>query len=248
MSQQLQYVAMTGLAAAMDRVTASTNNLANVNTIGFKAQRPVFEAKPFYNQGLPDRVDVTASQDTADFRSGTIEQTGRNFDVAINGNGWLAVRATDGTVGLTRNGALSVSPTGILQTSTGQPVLGNGFAPISVPPLQSVTIGADGTISGVPQGQPPDQVTTLGRIMLVNPPNASLTRRSDGLFQTATGQQPQPDAQVRLSVGALEGSNADAVSMMIGLIENTRMFQMQSELVRMTGSLGQGQGTPLSLT
>jgi flagellar basal-body rod protein FlgF len=248
MSQQLQYVAMTGLAATMDRVTAATNNLANVNTTGFKAQRPVFEAKPLYGQGLPDRVDVTTRQDTADFRSGTIEQTGRSLDVAVNGSGWIAVRASDGTVGLTRNGAFSVSPTGVLQTSAGQPVLGNGFAPITLPQLQSVTIGSDGTISGVPQGQPPDQVTTLGRIMLVNPPNASLTRRSDGLFQTTTGQPPQADAQVRLSVGALEGSNADAVSMMIGLIENTRMFQMQSELVHMTGNLGQGQGTPLTLT
>ena len=77
MSQQLQYLAMTGLGATMDRITAATNNLANVNTTGFKAQRPVFQAIPFYQQGLPDRVDVVARQDTADFRPGTVEQTGR---------------------------------------------------------------------------------------------------------------------------------------------------------------------------
>lgn len=247
MSQQLHYLTMTGLSATMDRITAATNNLANINTTGFKAQRPVFEAVPFYNQGLPDRVDVTARQDTADFRAGTVEQTGRSLDVAINGSGWIAVQASDGTVGLTRNGAFSMSATGVLQTSAGQPVLGNGFAPITLPNLQSVTIGTDGTISGVPRGQEPDQVTTLGRIMLVNPPNAALVRRSDGLFQTTNGQ-PRPDAQVRLAVGSLEGSNADSVSLMISLIENTRMFQMQSQLVHLTGNLGQGQGTPLSLT
>jgi len=247
MSQQLHYIAMTGLSAAMDRITAATNNLANINTTGYKAQRPVFAAVPLYNQGLPDRVDVEARQDTADFRAGTMEQTGRSLDVAVSGNGWIAVRASDGTVALTRNGALSIAPTGILQTSSGQPVLGNGFAPITLPNLQSITIGSDGTISGVPQGQPPDQVATLGRIMLTNPPNTSLVRRGDGLFQTNDGQ-PKPDAAVQLSVGALEGSNADSVSLMIGLIENTRMFQMQSELVRLTGNLGQGQGTPLSLT
>jgi flagellar basal-body rod protein FlgF len=247
MSQQLQYLAMTGLSATMDRITAATNNLANVNTTGFKAQRPVFEALPFYGQGLPDRVDVAARQDTADFRAGTIQQTGRGLDVAVNGNGWIAVRASDGSVALTRNGALSVSATGVLQTGTGQPVLGEGFAPISLPPLQSITIGGDGTVSGVPQGQSPDQIATLGRIMLVNPPAASLTRRSDGLFQDNAGQ-PTPDAQVKLAVGSLEGSNADAVSMMINLIDNTRMFQMQTELVRLAAGAGQNQQTPLTLT
>jgi flagellar basal-body rod protein FlgF len=231
----------------VDRITATTNNLANVNTTGFKAQRPVFEALPYYGQGLPDRVDVAARQDTADFRPGALEQTGRSLDVAINGDGWLAVRAGDGAVALTRNGALSVSGTGVLQTSTGQPVLGEGFAPITLPQLQSVTIGADGTISGVAQGQSPDQVSTLGRIMLVNPPAASLSRRGDGLFQTNTGP-PAPDGKVNLMVGALEGSNANAVSLMIGLIENTRTFQMQTELARLAGGLGQGQGTPLTLT
>ncbi|HEX3860976.1 MAG TPA: flagellar basal-body rod protein FlgF [Stellaceae bacterium] len=246
MSHQLQYIAMTGLGSTLDRITAATNNLANVNTTGFKAQRPVFEALPFYGQGLPDRVDVAARQDTANFSAGTVEQTGRNLDVAVNGNGWLAVQASDGSVALTRNGSLSLSATGVLQTSTGQPVLGENFTPISLPPLQSVTIGEDGTISGVPQGQAPDQVATLGRIMLVNPPAASLSRRSDGLFQDNDGQ-PTPDAQVKLAVGALEGSNANAVSMMINLIDNTRSFQMQTELVRLAGG-GPNQGTPLTLS
>ncbi len=240
MSQQLQYIAMTGLGATMDRITAATNNLANANTTGFKAQRPVFQAIPLCRQGLPDRVDVVARQDTADFRPGTVEQTGRSLDVTVNGSGWIAVQAADGSVALSRNGALSISGSGVLQTSAGQPVLGEGFAPITLPPLQSVTIGNDGTISGVTQGQSPDQMTTLGRIMLVNPPTASLTRRSDGLFQDTTGQ-PTPDGQVTLSVGALEGSNADSVSMMLNLIENSRMFQMQTELVRLSGGLGQGQ-------
>src|ERR1700691_3598513 len=100
MSQQLFYVALSGLNATMDRITATTNNLANANTTAFKAQQPVFEAFPLYGQGLPDRVDVGAQQDSADFHPGAIQQTGRPLDVAVNGSGWLAVRAADGSVAL----------------------------------------------------------------------------------------------------------------------------------------------------
>jgi len=87
MSQQLFYLGLAGLNATMDRVTAATNNLANATTTGFKAQRPVFQAQPLFGQGLPDRVNVAAREDTADFRGGSIQQTGRNLDVAIRGTG-----------------------------------------------------------------------------------------------------------------------------------------------------------------
>jgi flagellar basal-body rod protein FlgF len=247
MSQQLFYVALSGLNATMDRITATTNNLANANTTAFKAQQPVFEAFPLYGQGLPDRVDVGAQQDSADFHPGAIQQTGRPLDVAVNGSGWLAVRAADGSVALTRNGSLSISPTGTVQTSDGHPVLGSGMAPITLPPMQNVTIGQDGTISGVPSGQHPDQVAALNRIALVNPPATALQRRSDGLFEDTAGT-PAPDASVQLQVGALESSNADTVGMMMNMLENTRTFQMQTELVHMALNAQQGQNTPLSLS
>src|ERR1700732_883847 len=100
MSQQLVYLAMSGLNATMDRMTSATNNLANASTTAFKAQQPVFQAQPLYGQGLADRVAVATTQDTADFKSGPIETTGRDLDVAVNGKGWLAVQATDGTTAL----------------------------------------------------------------------------------------------------------------------------------------------------
>jgi flagellar basal-body rod protein FlgF len=247
MSQQLVYLAMSGLNATMDRMTSATNNLANASTTAFKAQQPVFQAQPLYGQGLPDRVDVATAQDTANFKAGPIEGTGRDLDVAIKGQGWIGVQATDGSMALTRNGSLAISGTGVLQTSDGNPVLGKGGAPITLPPLQKVTIGADGTISGVAVGQTPDQVATLNRIMLVNPPTAALSRRTDGLFADQQGR-PTPDASVQLQVGALEGSNANPVETMMSMIENTRIFQMQTELVRMTLNAGQGQSSPLTLT
>jgi flagellar basal-body rod protein FlgF len=247
MSQQAIYLAMTGLNATLDRMTAATNNLANASTTAFKAQQPVFKSQPFYGQGLPDRVDVVSSEDTADFKPGPIEQTGRSLDVTVNGAGWIQVQATDGSTALTRNGSLSISTSGVLETSDGNPVLGQGGAPISLPPLQSVTIGEDGTISGTLVGQTADQVTTLNRIFLTNPPPATLRRRSDGLFQDQAGV-PTPDASVKLQIGALEGSNTNPVSMMMSMIENARMFQMQTELVHQVVTQGQGQSSPLTLS
>jgi flagellar basal-body rod protein FlgF len=246
MTQQLFYIVAAGLNATTDRITAATNNLANTNTIGFKAQRPVFQAEPLVGQGLPDRVQVASREDTADFRAGAIEQTGRSLDVAVNGNGWIAVQAADGSVALTRNGSLSVSANGVLQTSDGHPVLGDGLTPVTLPPLQSVTIGQDGTVSGTPAGQTPDQVAAVNRIMLVNPPVTTLRRGTDGLFRTDT--KPTADAQVQLQSGALETSNADSVSMMMTMIENTRTFQMQTELMHRAANAGQGQSSPLTLT
>ncbi|MBV8590302.1 MAG: flagellar basal body rod protein FlgF [Acetobacteraceae bacterium] len=247
MSQQLFYLAMAGLDATMDRVTAAANNLANRGTTAFKAQKPVFEALPVYGQGLPDRVIATAAEENADLGSGAIEQTGRELDVAVKGAGWIIVQASGGEPVLSRNGALAISPGGLVQNSEGHLVLGRGFAPIVLPPLQSVTIGEDGTISGALVGQSPDEVTALNRIMLANPPASSLRRRPDGLFEDPTAA-PQPDAGVRLQVGALEESNAETVSMMMNMIENTRMFQMQTELIRMALAAGQGQSSPLTLS
>ncbi len=247
MSQQIFYLAMAGLNATMDRVNAAANNLANRGTTGFKAQKPIFEALPLYGQGEPDRVMVEARGDGADFKPGSIQQTGRSLDVAVKGAGWIVVQGADGNPALSRDGSLSISPSGILQDDSGHPVLGEGFAPIVLPPLQSVTIGADGTVSGALQGASPDQIAALARIMLANPPNTALQRSPDGLFTDANAPL-QPDAAVQLQVGALEESNADTIAMMMDMIETSRTFQMQTEMMRMVLTAAQGQSSPLNLS
>ena len=245
MSQTLLYLSMTGLGATMDSMTATANNLANGSTTAYKAQQPVFRAQALIGQGRNDRADVAAAEQSANFSQGPVQRTGGNLDVAIKGPGWITVQAADGTPALTRNGALSISATGMLETSNGQPVLGQNAVPITLPPLQSVSIGEDGTVSGVPMGQDPSSVTALNRIMLANPPAASLQRRADGLFQT--NAPLAADGNVQLQVGALEGSNTDPVGLMVDMIQNTRMFQMQTELMHTESNL-QGQNTPLSIT
>ena len=247
MSQAAFYLAMGGLDATTQDTVAIANNLANRATVAYKAERPVFSAEPLYGAGLPNRVAVSASRLSTDFSQGPIEQTGRNLDVAIDGAGWIAVQAEDGSVALTRNGSLSISPSGVLQTSDGYPVLGNGLAPIVLPPLQKVTIGEDGTISGILQGQPADQEVMLNRIVLTDPPTSALNRRGDGLFQDTAGT-PQPSAAVQLQIGALEGSNTEPMSLMLSMIENTRTYERQTELMRNVVNADQGQDSVLTLS
>jgi flagellar basal-body rod protein FlgF len=247
MSDQVLYILMTGANAVMDRMTATTNNLANVNTTGFKAQQPVFQSFPLYNQGQPDRVDVAAREATANFASGATQQTGRSLDIAVKGPGWIAVQGQDGNPAYTRAGSLHISALGVLETAEGHPVLGQSGTPITLPPLQSVSIGDDGTVSGVQVGQEPTQIAAFDRIMLANPPSSNLARQADGLFADQTGAL-SIDGQVQVQSGALEQSNVDPVGMMVTLIENSRMFQMQTNLMHTVATMGQGGQSPLSLT
>lgn len=223
------YVAMSGAKELMQRQNLVANNLANVNTPGFRADQTALRALPVFNLNLPTRAYVTNEQIHADLSQGPMMQTGRDLDVAISGAGWIAVQGSEGRDAYTRNGNLHVSPAGGLETAAGQPVLGNN-GPISLPPLQSVSIAPDGTLSGVPQGQPATAVVTFDRIRLVNPPEQSLQKGEDGLFHSAT---PAPaDAAVSLTAGFLEGSNVSPVSAMVDMISMSRQFETQIKLIQ----------------
>lgn len=246
MSDQTIYLLMTGMNSVQDRMTASSNNLANANTTGFKAQQPAFEAVPFYGQGLPNRADVVAQDEQPNFKPGAIHTTGRSLDVAVDGPGWIGVQAPDGTTAYTRDGSLFIAPSGALQTAGGNPVLDQSGNPIVLPALSQVTIGSDGTISGVPQGQQPNQIIAYSRIDLANPPAQNMKRRPDGLFQDGNGKF-SVDGNVTLQVGALEGSNVSSVGVMVDMIKNTRMFQMQTQMLHTMATLGAGSQSPLTL-
>lgn len=246
MSDQLIYLLMTGMNSVQDRMTAATNNLANVGTTGFKAQQPAFEAVPFYGQGLPNRADVVTQEEQPNFKQGAIQTTGRSLDVAVDGPGWIGVQAPDGTTAYTRDGSLYIAPSGTLETSNGYPVLDQNGNPIVLPALSQITIGSDGTISGVPHGQQPDQIIAYARMDLANPPPQNMKRRPDGLFQNGNGQF-SVDGSVKLQVGALEGSNVSSVGVMVDMIKNTRMFQMQTQMLHSVATMGAGSQSVLSL-
>jgi len=227
---RLIYVAMTGARHALEAQASVAHNLANVNSSGFRGQLDALRAVHLFGEGLPTRSYVVHSTVGTDFRPGTVQQTGNPLDVAVMGEGVLAVQLPDGSEGYTRAGALSVGPAGVLQSPQGHPVLGDG-GPIAIPPDVTVTIAKDGTVSAAPTtGRA--SVNVLGRLKLVNPPAADLVRGDDGSFRLRGGASAQPDANVVLASGAIEGSNVNAVEQLIALIGHARAFETHMKMLQ----------------
>lgn len=230
---KLIYTAMTGARHLLEQQATVSNNLANVSTTGFRAQLDSFRAVPVQSDGgLATRTFVVDNTVGADFRSGAIMTTGRSLDVAVRGNGWIAVQSADGSEAYTRNGSLKVSDNGLLQTTSGQTLQGEG-GPIAIPPNSEIAIAGDGTVSVIDTSQAkPGPANILGRIRLVNPPTQGLERGSDGLFRQRSGQPADLDPSVSLVNGALEGSNVSAVDSMVNMISLGRQFETQMSLLK----------------
>jgi flagellar basal-body rod protein FlgF len=157
--------------------------------------------------------------------------TGRDLDVAVKGDGWIAVQMPDGTEAYTRHGGLQVNENGLLKTAAGHTVMGDG-GPITIPPEVTVAIGADGTVSTIATTTKPGAPTTLGRLKLVNPPVQDMVRGDDGMFRMKDGQPAQADPNVSVVGGSLEGSNVNPVDSMVTMIALARSFEMQMSLMK----------------
>lgn len=225
------YIAMTGAREITRQQAAVSHNLANVSTHGFKQELNVFRALPVVGEGAKTRAFVAQTTPRTDFGTGSFEQTGRALDVAVRGSGWLAVQGFDGREAYTRAGQLQVSPNGILQTSTGLNVLGDG-GPISVPPDQEVAIAKDGTVSTIPVGQNLNAVAIAGRLKVVNPPEQDLERGEDGLFRLKKGGVAPADANANVVSGALETSNVNPAEALVNMISLARQFETQMRVLR----------------
>lgn len=236
------YTAMAGAKQTQDQQSVINHNLANVDTAGFKAQLSAMRAVPVQGPGALDtRTSVVASTPGYDSSGGTINQTGRPLDVAIRGDGWLAVQTESGEA-YTRRGDLQVDQNGVI-TAGGQPVMGER-GPIVAPLEAELSIGEDGTVTARNMGANANELVELDRLKLVNPPAADLQRRPDGLFQVA-GQQTQPASdQVRLATGALEGANMSAVEGMVDMINNSRRYELQMSVIQKASENAQ-QGNSL---
>ena len=150
---RLIYLAMSGAKATMQRQETLANNLANVSTVGFRAELAAFRAVPVEGSGASTRVYALESTPGYDATPGQVAATGRNLDVAMKGASWLAVQGLDGTEAYTRGGSLDINAEGNLVTTSGLTVLGDG-GPIQVPPDNQVGIAADGTVSATDSERP----------------------------------------------------------------------------------------------
>lgn len=226
---RLIYTVMTGAKHTLGQQGAVAHNIANASSTGFRTELHRLRAVEVQTDALRTRAFVVDASVGSDFTPGPLQHTGRNFDVAVEGKGWLAVRMPDGSEAYTRDGAFDVSPNGVLQTRDGRPVIGIG-GPIAIPPDNEVVIGRDGTISAIdPAG---GVVNEVDRLKLVNPPEQDLVRGDDGLFRLRNGEAAPADENVLVAGGYLEGSNVNVVDQLVTMISLARQFEMQTRMIQ----------------
>lgn len=224
------YIAMNGAKNALQAQQANANNLANVSTVGFKAEMDHFMSEPVYGPGFATRAYASDEQAGIDFKQGSLMTTGRELDVAINGDGWFSVQAEDGSTAYSRRGDFRIDPTGLLLDGSNRIVMGES-GPITIPDFESLVIGRDGTISIRATGQAANTLVAVDRLMLVKPDLANLEKGTDGLFRSKDGNQAPLDASVTLTNEALESSNVNTVNAMVKMMEYARFYETQVKLM-----------------
>ena len=227
---RLIYTAMTGASATMGQEAAVAHNMANATSTGFKTELHRLRAVQVQNAQLPTRAFVADASVADDFSPGPLQHTNRTLDMAVQGKGWFAVQAPDGTEAYTRNGSFELSANGNLQTRGGLPVIGTG-GPIAIPPDVIVEVGADGSISTVQRSGARNNTSAVDQLKLVNPPEQDLKRGADGLFRLVSGDPAPADPAVRVASGYLEGSNVNVVEQMVSMISLARQYEMQTKML-----------------
>jgi flagellar basal-body rod protein FlgG len=224
------YTAAAGMAAQQQRMDSLANDVANVNTAGYKSVRTGFRDLVYAQSGRGAAAGVTTGAGSAvqtvgrNFNQGALRQTGQPLDVALEGPGFLRVRTADGREGLTRDGSLRVTNTGQLVTSTGAQVL----PPINFPAgvsLNEVAIGRDGTITAGNR--------TIGRLQAVDVASPqALTAAGDNLF-VANAQSGAPrNVDMTFAGGYVEGSNVELSDAMVDMMNSQRAYELASRAVR----------------
>ncbi|MPY24920.1 flagellar basal-body rod protein FlgF [Shewanella psychropiezotolerans] len=245
---KLLYVAMSGAKQNMNSLAVRANNLANANTDGFKADMEQARSMQAFGEGLPTRVFAMTESPSADFTAGPIKTTGRDLDIAVKGDGWIAVQSADGGEAYTRSGSLSFDTTGLLRNDRGNPIMGDA-GPIVLPlPIEKIEIAQDGIISVRPLGSTAEVIEEVGRIKLVNPGNQNLMRGEDGLFRLISGDNAPADPFITLESGAVEGSNVNAVSEMVALIDIQRQFEMQVKMMKTAEEMDQASSSLMRIS
>lgn len=228
---RMLYVAMSGAKQTMLAQAVNSHNMANANTTGFRADLAAFRSMPVYGPGEPTRVYAMTERAGVDTRSGMINSTGRELDIAINGEGWIAVQTPEGSEAYTRMGNLRIEEGGMLKTGGGYLVLGNG-GPIALPLAEKIEVGTDGTVSIRGIGQAPNTLTVLDRIKLVKLESTELIKGADGFMRLGSGGTAQPDASVTLVSGALETSNVNTIEAMVNMITLARQYETQIKMMK----------------
>ncbi|KFA58339.1 Flagellar basal-body rod protein FlgF [Gilliamella apicola] len=246
------YTAMSGASQTLSQQSITTHNLANVTTTGFRAQLTAMKAVPIVGNSMQTRTMVTATTPSFDSTMGAFNYTGRNLDVALSENDWLAIQLADGSEAYTRNGAIQIDENGTLNIQ-GYPLIGDNGV-LTVPQSSQVSISSDGTLSALGAGDKPTTIAQAGKIKKVHLEHNEIIRGDNGFFQlteetrNARGAVLQDNPNAKLMSGVLEGSNVNPVTSMIDLISHSRQFEMQIKEITTADENAQKANQILSLT
>lgn len=254
MSYAAMHIARTGLDAQDTRMRVISNNLANVNTTGFKRDRANFETASYQvvtaagaqstsetkyatglNLGTGVKVQGTARIDT----QGSMQQTNNSLDLMLDGDGMFQVQMPGGTLGYTRAGNFSRSAEGLLVTSEGYQVMPGITIPANA---TQITIGNDGTVSATVPGQ--TEATQLGQIQVASFPNPSGLQSAGDNYLTETAASgaanlgvPGEDGRAKVRQGMLEASNVNVVEELVDMIETQRAYEVNSKMISATDDM-----------
>ncbi|GAA6134903.1 flagellar basal body rod protein FlgF [Oceaniserpentilla sp. 4NH20-0058] len=227
------YIAMSGAKQNTIGQAAEANNLANVSTTGFRRDFEQARSMPVFGDYYPTRAYAMEERPASDFNPGTLIHTGRDLDIGIDNQGWIAVQDSNGEEAYTRRGDLRVDQLGRLINGEGLQVMGVG-GPLVVPPYEKLEIAGDGTISIQALGDDPAVVADIEQLKLVMPDLTEMEKGEDGLFRMR-GQEPgdvQPfDPTVRVESGHLEHSNVNAVQSLTQIMSLHRQYELQVKMM-----------------
>ena len=243
---RLVYTAYSGLRSRMAAQAAIANNMANASTIGFRADKIGFEQLALKGGAHEARALTAGEVLDADRKNGAVISTGRDLDVAVEGDAWMAVQAANGEEAYTRRGDLSISPSGVLQTGDGFPVVG-GSGPITIPPAAKVTIGPDGSVLVVPPGGELDKPQVVDRLKLVDPKGSETVKGTDNLLRVKGGGALPENLDARVASGSLEQSNVNITDTLVQMIENQRSYEVQAKLLASAKDMDDGGASLMRL-
>ena len=253
------WISKTGMQAQQTQLDVISNNMANVSTNGFKRASAVFEDLMYQNlrqvgaadteqnnlpTGLQVGLGVRTVATSRQFSQGSLQQSGNQLDIAVNGQGFLQVALPDGTTGYTRDGSLQVDSQGRLVTSSGLAIAGDITVPAEA---QSVTIGSDGVVTAkVPGNAQPQQLGNIELATFINP--AGLEPRGQNLYtETVASGNPVTGAPGTAGMGTLmlgyvETSNVNVVQELVTMIQTQRAYEMNSKAIQTSDQMLQRLG------
>lgn len=243
----LLWVAMSGAKENFHSLSVRSNNLANANTTGFKADFENSRAMSVFGNAYPTRAFAMTERPGYNFDGGAMQTTGRSLDIALQGDGFIAVADAQGNEAYTRYGSLAIGSDGVLRTSNGLDVLDEDGNQIVLPtPLDQIDINKDGYLTGRPFGADANVVETYQRIKLVNPDLRTIEKGYDGLFRARDGQTLELANEVQVQNGMLEASNVNPVEELTSLIRIQRQFDTQVKMMQAAGEMDDTQNKLLS--